>query len=532
MDEALLHGDIINIETKRLGLEAQNINRKEIINQLNNRYRALSKKRAFTCRCCNEPVNINFTKGEGRPFYFKHYDGKRCSYSENSKTYETQVSLNQDKKKKDLGLTVFKEILEGQLKPIGVVIERGFFYKKKLSFIPDFIVRFPNSKEVWAIDYYTSITEGSYAQNIEKRMSAYDREGFKAYSFIDDVWLAIDPDTNKGTLLTPEMQVTQKNQEDQDWDKLLNEGIPSEFQQIIYELADLPFPVDARSIAYVNIDSRKCKIVRFAEVNRNNRNVTFLNLSEPTIPLEQALTLNTKLAEFLLQSDNEEVLRRAFLDEILDKKGEAERVERAQREVLGKINRREDELEAVLNILRLEAQEHGESITNLKQIHVGDEQIKREMVQRAKEARQRPIYMTPEQWEWYKKTGRRYPSRETGVIRSRLNSTIIQEDNEYVKQQRKRFKDKLLTYPIKGDQFIDGLPSQWRAFILKWINTHQEGESLIVSMAELLRDMKAGGIIFNQKDYYIENLLKEFLLFYQRGLKREMKKKVNIIFVD
>ncbi|MEH7304206.1 hypothetical protein [Neobacillus drentensis] len=202
MEEALLHGEFINIETKRLELESENIRRDDIINQLNKRYRALSKKKAFTCRCCDEPVNLNLTKEEGRPFYFKHYDGKKCSYSENSKTYETLVSLHQDKKKKDIGLTVFREVLEGQLKQLGAVIERGYFYKKKLSFIPDFTVSFPFSEEVWAIDYYTSITEGSYTQNIEKRLKTYNREGFKAFSFVDDFWLAIDPETNKGTLLT------------------------------------------------------------------------------------------------------------------------------------------------------------------------------------------------------------------------------------------------------------------------------------------------------------------------------------------
>jgi hypothetical protein len=83
-----------------------------------------------------------------------------------SKTYNTQISTHQDKTTKDVGLTVFREILEGQLKPFGAEIERGYFYKKKLSFIPDFTVRLPFSKDVWAIDYYTSISQGSYAHNL------------------------------------------------------------------------------------------------------------------------------------------------------------------------------------------------------------------------------------------------------------------------------------------------------------------------------------------------------------------------------
>jgi hypothetical protein len=39
----------------------------------------------------------------------------------------------EDKSKKDIGLTIFREILEGELKPFNVEIERGYHYKKKLS---------------------------------------------------------------------------------------------------------------------------------------------------------------------------------------------------------------------------------------------------------------------------------------------------------------------------------------------------------------------------------------------------------------
>jgi hypothetical protein len=69
-------------------------------------------------------------------------------------------------------------------------------------------------------------------------------------------------------------------------------------------------------------------------------------------------------------------------------------------------------------------------------------------------------------------------------------------------------------------------------FILKWIKNHQEEESVIVSLKELLCDMKASGIIFNQKDSHVQYPVKEFLIFYQAGLKRELKRKVNVIFID
>jgi hypothetical protein len=233
LEEALLHGGIVNIETKRLELEGKNLSRDEIRKRLIDQYRVFSRKQAFTCPCCNETVNMNLTVDEGRPFYFKHLDGKECTYSENSKTYNKQVSTQQDKKKKDIGLTVFKEILEGQLKSYGAFIERGYFYKKKLSFIPDIIVKFPFTNDVWAIDYYMSISQGTYTYNLAKRMSTYHAEGFKVFSFIDDYWLAINLETNKGTLLNAEMFVSNKSNEDQRWDQYINQELTRDELQLL-----------------------------------------------------------------------------------------------------------------------------------------------------------------------------------------------------------------------------------------------------------------------------------------------------------
>jgi hypothetical protein len=44
LEEALLHGDVVNIETKRIELEAPNISRSEIRKLLITQYRAFSKK--------------------------------------------------------------------------------------------------------------------------------------------------------------------------------------------------------------------------------------------------------------------------------------------------------------------------------------------------------------------------------------------------------------------------------------------------------------------------------------------------------
>ncbi|WP_193747855.1 hypothetical protein [Neobacillus niacini] len=43
-----------------------------------------------------------------------------------------------------------------------------------------------------------------------------------------------------------------------------------------------------------------------------------------------------------------------------------------------------------------------------------DEQVELEMMQRAKAANERPVSMSPEEWEWYKKTGRTFTKRTNG----------------------------------------------------------------------------------------------------------------------
>jgi hypothetical protein len=74
LNSAYLHNSIFNIELKRRELEQQNLKRFEVKRWFEDHYRVFSKKSAFTCLCCNKPVNMNLTKDEGRPFYFRHND--------------------------------------------------------------------------------------------------------------------------------------------------------------------------------------------------------------------------------------------------------------------------------------------------------------------------------------------------------------------------------------------------------------------------------------------------------------------------
>ncbi|MGE7602993.1 hypothetical protein ACQKL5_10845 [Peribacillus sp. NPDC097675] len=505
MDSAFLHDTVFNIEKKRIKLEKQKLNRNEIKCWFEENYRNFSKKGAFTCIRCNKTVNMNLTKDEGRPFYFRHNDDSECSYSKNTRTYEKHISKHEVKSKKDIGLTVFREILEGQLKPHGAKIERGFHYKKELSFIPDFIISFPSSENFWAIDYYTAIGQGlvsgSYARHLQNRKKSYEKEGFKTFSFVDSSWLSFDEDTNKGTLLSAETHVTNKNEEDALWDRYLKEKLHAElFFYFIKETGASSLEFNTQHIIYVNISNRLCTIFRFIETSYNSRNMTFYRFSSSKISLEQALTLDTFHEQFVFLNISEELTRKSFLHNLIEKKKQME-LEIQQKEELLKQKQRAIELE--------------------------DVHIEKEMNERARIATLRPIEVNPNRF--YRKhdfySSSYYNHKNSGSSFESMN-----DQNE--KQKKQLVKERLLSQPIKGELYIDGDKKYWRLIVLKWINENQAANLINVSLHQLLDYMKKSGVSFNQQDNIVQYPIINFLKYYEKIIKTELKKKVLLMIKD
>ncbi|WP_209124361.1 hypothetical protein [Alkalihalobacillus sp. BA299] len=531
MEAAFFLGTVFDIELKRKELEAQNLSRDEIRATFEKDYRTFSRKSAFTCLCCNKPVNMNLTKDEGRPFFFKHIDGEECTYSENNKTYDSHIVKHEDKRRKDIGLTVFKEIAEGQMKPFGIEIERGYFYKKKLSFIPDFILKFPYSDQAWAIDYFTSIgqglTNGSYARHLRQRMETYKSEGFKVFSFIDNTWLAIDRGTAKGTLLSAEKNVTMKENEDYRWDAFLNNELTNETLSFLKEeIGIYDLNIDTKSISYVDIDNRICKIIRFLEAGQSERNLTFYKLAEIDVPLDRALSLNPNHDNLLLHGLNEDDVRQEFKVSLLRRLEIAEAEKKAREEKL-KI---EEELKKSREKKEFERKVIGEKYYNDKEIN--EEELTTEMEKLAREASDRPVDMSPEEWEWYKKTGRRFTRRNNMIQTKQPSVTYESVEQKIKREKREKLKDKLLTFPITGESYLNGEREHWRRCVLKWIKVHTQEDELTISISKLLNNLKAEGITFNQNEKIVQYPIKNFINFYQQEVKKDLKMKLNLTYID
>jgi hypothetical protein len=471
---------------------------------------------------------MNLTKDEDRPFYFRHNDESECSYSENTKTYDKHVSKLEDKSKKDIGLTIFREILVGELKPFNVEIERGYHYKKKLSFIPDFIIKFPKSDDRWAIDYFTAIDQGlatgSYARHLSKRMKTYKEEGFKTFSFVDHSWLSFLKETNKGTLLTAETYVTSKSHEDNIWDTYLEGNVQGEVLDFFMKDTGATMrEFNTRNIAYVDVFSHLCTIYRFIPISQHDRNITFYKLSSSKIPLAQALSVNENQNHFVLSRENEGKKRNDFLKELIARKEKFELEQQRLREEQERIRQEEEKLRASLR-----AEEEERIKQRLRVQELEDEQLEREMKEVARKAALRPVEIDPEGWKYRKKAQYNqytYQHNPTSSNYETIEDTIS-------KKRKEKVQELLLSQPIKGELYIDGDKRTWRNVILNWINENQLGESLVVPIQNVIDYMKSSGITFNQNEKLVKYPIKDFLDFYEKTIKVELKKKVNLTIIE
>jgi hypothetical protein len=209
---------------------------------------------------------------------------------------------------------------------------------------------------------------------------------------------------------------------------------------------------------------------------------------------------------------------------------QAEAEEKAQQEAMEQLQRKEEEKKAALEKQRIETEERSRLYHEM--MRRSEEQVEIEMLQRAKVASERPVGMSPETWEWYQKRGIVFNSNNNSIIKTQPAAAVIETKGKPVDKEREKFKEKLLSYPIKGDNFINGAVATWRSFILKWVKNNQHGDTLTVSLKKLLNEMRESGITFNQKDSIVQYPVKEFFVFYQLALKKDLKKKIEIIFLN
>lgn len=303
MEWAYLYTSVVNLDQERNQLQSEGHTLRGSKNILEEKYRSHSDKNGFACPTCRNPVRMVLDT----PCYFRHErdDHSRCPSTDNMATYEKNTQA-EDKKVHRVGKQIIRTVLEGHARIHGAMVKEGYFFNKRLSIVPDFIIEFPNSEKVWAIDYITGLKQNeNYTNQIIRRKDIYRRHGIKPFFFLDIKWLTVHPDSDLLALLVPaEHQLSTVSPKDKKWSDLLQEReqeiggwYVSEGRQFSWYR---PYPV--HHVLYLDPHERKAHVLRYLSTGAEWNPL----VSNPIeLSLEKALSMDQEQITFRDVSDTQ-----------------------------------------------------------------------------------------------------------------------------------------------------------------------------------------------------------------------------------
>lgn len=542
MNVALLNDYEIDIESLGIELEEQGYERNEVKKQLNDRYRRFSQKGDFRCVCCDERVEMVLS--EDKVFFFRHYDKEKCSYSENHKTYKSQKENLEDAPKHRAGKAILRTYLEGACKTNDIRLTDGYRFKSVLSFVPDFILEFPNGQR-WAIDYLTGLkTDRKYANSLNKRRYTYIQHHFTPIFLFDSYWLAYEPEINHVSLVDGELLCVSQTKQDYVWTDFIR-GLEPNLKNAL--LNNRPFNLQVKSMAYFAPHEREINIIRFLQENENPRKTR--TVYKPIkVPLEKALTINHEQSDFIYTNENEDGYREEFKRQLqkvyqqqenLRKQQELERArkeeeERKQREF---VRAREEERKkrAAQNTSNYYDSTPDVPFTGRSQQQM-DADLKRDMewesLQR-KNSSDNPY--------WYKQmiqhmskyfgvdgeTEKDLQSIENAQInKAGLDSATLENDQTWeakskITSRLPKWKvDEILNHYVNGEAYFIGDQRKWKEIVLNSFELIYHNK---ISIPQLLQKIKGQGIEFEQSEKTMSYPIKEYIQFISKKVKKDIK---------
>jgi hypothetical protein len=514
---ALLNDYEIDIVKIAKDLESKGFVKSEIKEELNNRYRTTSKKGDFRCFCCNEKVEM--VLADDKIFHFRHSDKEKCAYSENHKTYTRQKENLENSPKHRVGRAILRTYLEGACNVNNIKLIDGYHFESTLSFVPDFILEYPNGKRL-AIDYITGLKNDSrYANNLDKRRNSYIQYQFTPIFFFDSYWLAYEPEINHVSLVDGELLFVNQTREDDEWTNFIR-GLEPHLKEVL--LRNRPYALQVNSMVYIDPNEREMIITRFLQENNNPQKTR--TVCEPIkIPLEQGLMINDD-SPFTSTSMNEnefrEILKRqlaAIYQEIVNlrKQQEMERdhrdeQERKEREI-ARAKEEENRQRSSEKMRGYERYIEGIPFSGRNQRQM-DEDLKRDM-----EALQRRN--TGEEPYWYKQVVH-HMMRVYGD-----ESEIEQQKSEVVQVQKNEYKQKLpswkvdeiLDHYVTGEAYFIGNPRRWKEIVL---NSYELINANKLSVPQLLKNLQDQGIEFKQSEKIMSYPINEYMQFIRKKVKK------------
>ncbi|MFC5650229.1 hypothetical protein ACFPYJ_14045 [Paenibacillus solisilvae] len=194
MEEAYLHNETINLQRERNELARRGFSPEAIKSWFEEKYRMYSREKgAFACGCCKERVVMVLFHDKA---IFRHYNAEACAGERNYAKYTAGREQDYEKARKQTAAKalIFEALMEADQGYYSV--QEGYLFKKELSFVPDFLISFPNGEQ-WTVDYLVNLRgDAAFRKNVELRLRSYKVNGFKSLFLLDQDFLTIQKERN------------------------------------------------------------------------------------------------------------------------------------------------------------------------------------------------------------------------------------------------------------------------------------------------------------------------------------------------
>ncbi len=502
-------------------------NTEEFIDSLKEIYsvdqlKQLAKKNLYICPYCQ--VSLRVRSGDDRGTYFAHPSNLACLESKQVERAYRQYKkqIQRESFRHPVLVSLIKDELDTAAAGRDVVeITEGYRVPRFKKHFPDLYVQI-GSKE-WAITVLTDMTEHEsleHSRNFKARHQYFIENGLIPLWLIDKANFAAE--TMKSSILLWEIEwlSSHTSKEDHAWKNEIATYTDREelFNVSGYTTSALSSnrKIDLKSIYYISQieDKNYIRVFRFIDDAKGEIYRGFLIGETSRVPFSQALHIENEV--FMLRDPEQELsFRKTFKENVLaavERKREREKQileEQEQKKTLLRRIREEEKQAAAAPVVVDKAEELQETIP---QVQPSVSLSRATSVSTA---------MSPQEKELDERFRQYFYELNRGKVRN-LASHVSEK-------KYKEFLERMRTTRIEGASYILSSNHVWRPIILTWLEENYYLENWTVSV-QLMKDiLKNAQVEFTEnREEILKVPIKDFLMVYQKSLKRDLKIKSSL----
>lgn len=483
----------------------------------------LAKKNLYVCPYCQ--VSLRVRSGNDRGTYFAHPSNLACLESKQVERAYRQYKkqIQRESFRHPVLVSMIKDELDTAAADRDLVeIIEGYRVPRFKKHFPDLYVQI-GSKE-WAITVLTDMTEHEsleHSRNFKARHQYFIENGLIPLWLIDKANFAAE--TVKSSILMWEIEWLSSHisKEDRAWKNEIATYTDREelFDVLGYTTSALSSnrKIDLKSIYYISQIEEKnyIRVFRFIDDARGEIYRGFLIGETSRVPFSQALHIENEA--FMLRDPEQELsFRKTFQENFLralerkrERKKQILEEHRQQNALLRRI--REEEKQATVAPAVVEkAEELQEAIPQIQQ----------------SVSLSRATSVSTAMNSQEKELDDRFRQYFYELNRGRVQNLAL----HVPEKKYKEFLERMRTTRIEGASYILSSNYVWRPIILKWLEENYYLENWTISV-QLIRDiLKNAQVEFTEnREEILKVPIKDFLVVYQKSLKKDLKVKSSFI---